>query len=221
MIIEVLAQDQLFMREGNEVIYCYIIHADDSLIVFHSAEPGDSNTYEIPFNETYGFLLEEPPENHGGNKGLGMVLRVSHSSKKRSHLYRENSGIIFRLVNDTALLPRRGKITRISLDSAEIETRINRKKDRYSFAWTDFEQMGYTTNLTELLSFIVFPFPNGKNESAFFYRKMNLNSGWNYQVMSDSPRKIKKKGRWKRIRVGGAIRRKAGGGIQEMKSSMD
>jgi hypothetical protein len=204
------AQDQLFLRNEHQVIECYIIQADDSLIIFRSSDLADSVLYEISVRETYGFLLEEPLGKEGGIKSAGLQLRVFHPKKKRSHLYYENSGIIFRLIHDSSFVARRGKITRIFQDSLEIETKVNKRRDRYFFALSDVVMFGYTTSLTEMLSIIVFPFPTGKSEADFFYRNMHTSHGWRYQILSSSTRKMKKSGKRKKIRLGGAIRRKAG-----------
>ncbi|MCC6769292.1 MAG: hypothetical protein IT240_09635 [Bacteroidia bacterium] len=204
-------QDQIFLRHNNEVVYCFIIHANDSLIVFRSAEPADTTTYEIQFTDTYGFLLEKPAEMTKGAKTAGMQMRLYHPDKKRNHTYRENSHFIFSLLNDSLRYPRQGKITRISHDSIEVETSVRHKKDRLMFALNDFEEFGYTTGFTEILSLIVFPFPWDKNPGDFFYRHMPPAKGWQLQVLSDSPRKIKKRVKWKRIRPGGAVKRRIQG----------
>lgn len=203
-----LAQDQIFMRQNQQVIYCYILQADDSLIVFRSADPDDTGIYEISFSATYGFLLEEPLDKPGGKKSPALQLRIYHPDKKRYRIFNEDRGIVFKLKGDTSSTPRRGRITRISADSIEIETKINLKKDLYTFAIADFEYFGYRTGITELLSLIVFPFPAKNEEPTFFFRKMAISNGWKYQVQAFRKRKSKIPRRWKKIRAVGVVRRK-------------
>ncbi len=54
------AQDQIFLKNGDGILDCYIIGVSDSVITFRTLDQADKNEYEIPNSETYGFLLEDP-----------------------------------------------------------------------------------------------------------------------------------------------------------------
>lgn len=178
------AQDQLFLRNGDGILDCYIINVTDSIIQFRTLDPTDQHEYEIPYADTYGFLLEDAGRLLNTDAAQAHYRIVfSHPRKRRQPHFSVNNGLIFRLKNDTTLLPRRGRITGITTDSVQLEIKKKRVPERVSFALRDIEMFGYTTNWTELATLIAIPSSSLKEGSLQFYRQLLLSKGWKWEVV--------------------------------------
>jgi len=210
--IEGISQDQILLRYGG-VLECFIVQADDSIIVFRLLDYGDDE-YEIPYNETYGYVLEDPQRLQKQDNEVHFKIEFSNPKRKRRPVFKERNGIIFRLIGDTTLLPLRGSIIQIMPDSIQIEVRRKRVPERITYALRDFTQFGYTTIGTELLTLIIAPVSALKDGSLQLYRKLAVQNGWTWVVKEIPPeapkaRKIRKYRNGRKIRLPKAVRRKA------------
>ncbi len=179
------AQDQLFLRNGDGILDCYILSVSDSIILFRTLDPTDKHEYEIPYADTYGYLLEDAGRLQSAqDNASNFQLIFSHEKSKRHPKFSINRGLLFRLKNDTTLLPRRGRITSISADSIQLEMKRKHVLERVSFALNDIEMFGYTTKWTELATLIVIPASSVKEGSLQFYRKLLISKGWKWEVKS-------------------------------------
>lgn len=181
----VFAQDQIFLRNEDGFLDCYILQVNDSIIVFRTLDPNDKNEYEIPYADTYGFLLEDADRlNSTANYSL-YRLQFHHPKKKRRPVFTVNKGLIFKLKNDTSFLPLRGRITGITSDSIQLEMKRKQHLERLSFAIRDIEMFGYTTNWTELATLIAIP-TSSLNEGALqFYRQLSISKGWVWEIKKE------------------------------------
>jgi hypothetical protein len=178
----VFAQDQIFLRNEDGLLDCYILHVNDSIIVFRTLDPNDKHEYEIPYADTYGFLLEDVDRLNALSNYSMYQLQFHHAKKKRRPVFSVNNGLIFKLKNDTSFLPHRGKITGITSDSIQLEMKRKFHIVRLSFAIRDIEMFGYTTNWTELATLIAIP-SSSLNEGALqFYRQLTLSKGWVWET---------------------------------------
>ena len=181
----VFAQDQIFLRNEDGFLDCYILQVNDSIIVFRTLDPNDKQEYEIPYADTYGFLLEDADRlNSTANYSL-YRLQFHHPKKKRRPVFLVNKGLIFKLKNDTSFLPHRGRITGITSDSIQLEMKRKQHLERLSFAIRDIEMFGYTTNWTELATLIAIP-TSSLNEGALqFYRQLSISNGWVWEIKKE------------------------------------
>jgi hypothetical protein len=178
----VFAQDQIFLRNEDGFLDCYILHVNDSIIVFRTLDPTDKHEYEIPYADTYGFLLEDADRLNATSNYSMYQLQFHHAKKKRRPVFSVNKGLIFKLKNDTSFLPRRGRITGITTDSIQLEMKRKHHLERSSFAIHDIEMFGYTTNWTELATLIAIP-TSSLNEGALqFYRQLSISKGWILEI---------------------------------------
>jgi hypothetical protein len=175
----ILAQDLIFMRDGDEILECIILQTSDSSIVFRLMDPQDSQEYEVLSNLTYGFLLESEAISKG-IKSERYQFEFSHFTKRRRPVFRDGNSVLFRLANDTASMPRRAKIIDISCDSIVLETRKKRVPQRHVYPVSTIQEFGYSTPLTEILTLVIAPISALKDGSFFIYRKLNLSSGWTF-----------------------------------------
>ena len=178
----VFAQDQIFLRNEDGFLDCYILQVNDSIIVFRTLDPKDKHEYEIPYADTYGFLLEDADRLNATSNYSMYQLQFHHAKKKRRPDFSVNKGLIFKLKNDTSFLPHRGRITGITTDSIQLEMKRKRHLERLSFAIHDIEMFGYTTNWTELATLIAIP-TSSLNEGALqFYRQLSISKGWILEI---------------------------------------
>ncbi|MEX1187769.1 MAG: hypothetical protein WED33_00820 [Bacteroidia bacterium] len=178
-----LAQDQIFLKNGDGILDCYIIGITDSVITFRTLDQADKSEYEIPNSETYGFLLEDPLKLQAAEMMFQNELFFSHPSKKRAPVIKTGKTIIYRLKADSIFLPRRGKLVSLTADSMQIETRKRKEVERVAIALNDISSFGYTTFVTELFSLITIPASSIREGSLQFYRKLRLEKGWVWRVM--------------------------------------
>lgn len=177
-----LGQDQIFLRNEDGFLDCYIIQVNDSIIVFRTLDPSDKNEYEIPYADTYGFLLEDAGRLNSSTLLTMNKLWFNHPRKKRRPHFSVNNGLIFKVKNDTTFLPNRGRITLITADSIQIEMKKKHQLERISYAIRDFEMFGYTTAWTEFATLIAIP-TSSLNEGAMqFYRQLSITKGWTWEV---------------------------------------
>ena len=178
----VFAQDQIFLRNEDGFLDCYILHVNDSIIVFRTLDPNDKQEYEIPYADTYGFLLEDADRLNATSNYSMYQLQFHHAKKKRRPVFSVNKGLIFKLKNDTSFLPHRGRITGITSDSIQLEMKRKHHLERLSYAIRDIEMFGYTTNWTELATLIAIP-TSSLNEGALqFYRQLSISKGWVWET---------------------------------------
>lgn len=210
--MEGISQDQIFLRNGGE-LECFILEANDSIIVFRLPDIDDQQQYEILYSETYGYVLENPQRLLKQNSETRYRIEFSNPKRKRKPVFKERNGIIFRLSGDTTLLPRRGSIIHITRDSIQIEVRRKRVPERITYALKDFTQFGYTTMGTELLTLVIAPVSALKDGSLQLYRKLSIQNGWSWTVKEipadvAKPPKIRKNRNGKKIRLPKAVKRK-------------
>ena len=178
----VFAQDQIFLRNEDGFLDCYILHVNDSIIVFRTLDPTDKHEYEIPYADTYGFLLEDADRLNATANYSMYRLQFHHPKKKRRPVFSVNKGLIFKLKNDTSFLPHRGRITGITSDSIQLEMKRKHHLDRLNFAIRDIDMFGYTTNWTQLATLIAIP-TSSLNEGALqFYRQLSISKGWVWEI---------------------------------------
>lgn len=181
----VSAQDQIFLRNEDGFLDCYILQVNDSIIVFRTLDPNDKHEYEIPYADTYGFLLEDADRLNSTASYSMNRLQFHHPKKKRRPVFLVNKGLIFKLKNDTSFLPLRGRITGITSDSIQLELKRKQHLERLSFAIRDIEMFGYTTNWTELATLIAIP-TSSLNEGALqFYRQLSISNGWVWEIKKE------------------------------------
>jgi hypothetical protein len=181
----VSAQDQIFLRNEDGFLDCYILQVNDSIIVFRTLDPNDKHEYEIPYADTYGFLLEDADRLNSTASYSMYRLQFHHPKKKRRPVFLVNKGLIFKLKNDTSFLPHRGRITGITSDSIQLEMKRKQHLERLSFAIRDIEMFGYTTNWTELATLIAIP-TSSLNEGALqFYRQLSISNGWVWEIKKE------------------------------------
>ncbi|HPH81278.1 MAG TPA: hypothetical protein PL185_01835 [Flavobacteriales bacterium] len=186
-----VAQDQLFLRNDDGVLDCYIISVTDSIILFRTLDPSDKHEYEIPYADTYGFLLEDAGRFQTLNDNTNRFrLSFYHEKKRRRPYFQVDKGMIFRLRNDTTLLPRRGKITAITKDSIQLEMKRKRVVERINFAIQDIEMFGYTTKWTQIATLVMIPSSSLKEGSLQFYRQLSLDKGWKWEVKAAPEQEI-------------------------------
>ena len=179
----VFAQDQIFLRNEDGFLDCYILQVNDSIIVFRTLDPNDKQEYEIPYADTYGFLLEDAGRLNSTTSYSMYQLQFHHAKKKRHPVFSINKGLIFKLKNDTSFLPHRGRITGITSDSIQLEMKRKHHLERLSYAIRDIEMFGYTTNWTELATLIAIP-TSSLNEGALqFYRQLSISKGWVWETI--------------------------------------
>jgi hypothetical protein len=193
-----LAQDQIFLKNGDGILDCYIIEVSDSVITFRILDQSDKNEYEIPNSETYGFLLEDPSKLLASEMIFHNELFFSHPSKKRKPVIKTSKTIIYRMKSDTVFLPRRGKLISLTADSMQVELSKRRQIDRVNVALKDVSSFGYTTFFTQFFTLIAVPSSSIKEGSLQIYRKLSLDKGWQWKVMPPgeevlSQRKYKRK----------------------------
>jgi hypothetical protein len=179
----VFAQDQIFLRNEDGFLDCYILLVNDSIIVFRTLDPNDKQEYEIPYADTYGFLLEDADRLITTSNYSMYQLQFQHPKKKRRPVFSVNKGLIFKLKNDTAFLPHRGRITGITTDSIQLEMKRKQHLERISYAIRDIDMFGYTTSWTELVTLIAIP-TSSLNEGALqFYRQLSISKGWVWSII--------------------------------------
>jgi hypothetical protein len=181
----IFAQDQIFLRNEDGFLDCYILQINDSIIVFRTLDPNDKHEYEIPYADTYGFLLEDADRLNSTSSYSMYRLQFHHPKKKRRPVFYVNKGLIFKMKNDTSFLPLRGRITGITSDSIQLEMKRKQHLERSSFAIRDIEMFGYTTNWTELATLIAIP-TSSLNEGALqFYRQLSISKGWVWEIKKE------------------------------------
>lgn len=181
----VFAQDQIFLRNEDGFLDCYILQVNDSIIVFRTLDPNDKHEYEIPYADTYGFLLEDADRLNSTANYSMYRLQFHHPKKKRRPVFTVSKGLILKLKNDTSFLPLRGRITGITSDSIQLELKRKQHLERLSFAIRDIEMFGYTTNWTELATLIAIP-TSSLNEGALqFYRQLSISKGWVWEIKKE------------------------------------
>jgi hypothetical protein len=178
------AQDHIFLRNDEGTLECFILEANDSLIVFRTLDPNDKQEYEIAVSEIYGFLLENPEMlQTTANVQKTWQLEFRNSGKRRKPTFREGNSILFKLIGDTLEMPRSAKITDIQPDSIQLEVRRKRVPERITYGFNQFASFGYRTPLTEVVTLIVAPVSALQDGSFFLYRKLLLEEGWTFEVL--------------------------------------
>jgi len=177
------AQDQIFLRNGDGILDCFILSVDDSIITFRTLDHEDKTEYEIPNSDTYGFLLEDPGRLQSLELTYQNSLIFSHPKKRRKPRLKPDKTVIYRLKSDTLLLPRRGKMISLTADSMLVETIKRKKVDRFPIALDDVIMFGYTTFMTELLTLVIVPASSTRDGTMQIFRKLQLSRGWTWKVM--------------------------------------
>jgi hypothetical protein len=196
------AQDQIFLRNGDGILDCFIVAVNDSLITFRILDKNDKNEYEIPYNDTYGFLLEDPSRIQAAESIFQNQLHFRHNKKTRQPVIKPGRTIIYKLKTDSLLLPRRGKLISLTFDSMQVELSRRKETHRVSVALEDAAAFGYTTAFTEILTLIVFPVSTLKDGSVQFYRRLSLKQGWTFKVMPPGEDLINQKKYLRKFRKG-------------------
>ncbi len=178
-----LAQDQIFLKNGDGILDCYIIGVSDSVLTFRTLDQADKNEYEIPNSETYGFLLEDPSKLRASEMMFQNELFFSHPSKKRKPVIKTGKTIIYRIKSDTIFLPHRGKLISLTADSMQVELKKRRQIERVYVALKDVSSFGYTTSFTQIFTLAAIPSSSIKEGSLQIYRKLSLGKGWEWKVM--------------------------------------
>lgn len=177
------AQDHIFLRNDAGTLECFILEANDSVIVFRTLDPSDRQEYEIAVSETYGFLLENPEVLQKLTVAeKTWQLEFKHPSKKRRPTFREGNSILFKLNTDTLEMPRSARITDISQDSIQLELRRKRVPERITYGLNQIHSFGYKTPLTEIFTLLIAPVSALQDGSFFFYRKLMPEDGWMYSL---------------------------------------
>jgi hypothetical protein len=179
----VKAQDQIFLRNGDGILDCYITGVNDTLIVFRTLDKNDKNEYEIPYADTYGFLLEDPSRIQAAEMIFQNELHFMHASRNRRPVLKPGKAIIYKLKSDSLLLSRRGKLISLTFDSMHVEHSKKRQIERITIALDDVAAFGYTTSFTEILTLIVLPTSALKDGSVQIYRRLSIRKGWQWKVM--------------------------------------
>lgn len=177
------AQDHIFLRNDEGTLECFILEANDSVIVFRTLDPSDRQEYEIAVSEIYGFLLENPDVlQQVSAPQKTWQLEFNHPSKKRRPTFREGNSILFKLKTDTLEMPRSAKITDIKQDSIQLELRRKRVPERITFGLNQIQSFGYKTPLTEVITLVIAPVSALQDGSFFLYRKLLPEDGWAYSL---------------------------------------
>lgn len=177
------AQDQIFLRNGDGMLDCFILSVDDSVITFRTLDQEDKTEYEIPNSDTYGYLLEDPGRLQAIEQTYQNSLVFNHTKKHRSPRLKPGKTVIYRLKSDTLFLPRRGKMISLTADTMFVETIKRKKVDRFPIALDDVVMFGYTTFMTELLTLVVVPASSTRDGTMQIFRKLSLLKGWTWKVM--------------------------------------
>jgi len=177
------AQDQIFLRNGDGILDCFIISVDDSIITFRTLNHEDKTEYEIPNSDTYGFLLEDPGRLQAIELTYQNSLVFSHPKKRRTPRLKPGKTVIYRLKSDTLFLPRRGKMISLTADTMFVETIKRKKVDRFPIALEDVTMFGYTTLMTELLTLVVVPASSTRDGTMQIFRQLPLSRGWTWKIM--------------------------------------
>lgn len=177
------AQDQIFLRNGDGILDCFILAVDDSSITFRTLDQNDKTEYEIPNSDTYGFLLEDPGRLLAMELTYQNTLVFSHPKKRRKPVLKPGKTVIYRLKSDTLLIPRRGKMVSLSADSMVVEFIRRKKIERIPVALDDVAMFGYTTTLTQLVTLVVVPASSTRDGTMQIFRKLSLKNGWKWQVL--------------------------------------
>lgn len=183
-------QDHIFLREGDEVLECIILQANDSIITFRTLDTQDDHEYEIPVRETYGYLLENP-KREALPLGMQYQITFENPSKSRKPIFRVGNSLLFRLKGDTLPMPSRGRISEITCDSIVFERRFKRTPVFLKYALRDIESFGYSTPLTESLTLIIAPISALQDGSFFIYRKLHPADGWTFRC-EEAPDEVRK-----------------------------
>jgi len=180
---QLVAQDHIFLRNDEGTLECFIIEANDSLIVFRTLDPNDKQEYEIAVSEIYGYLLENPDMfQQVAAAQKTMQLEFRHTSKRRRPTFREGNSILFKLNKDSLEMPRPAKITDITQDSIQLELRRKRVPERITYGLNQIQSFGYKTPLTEVITLVIAPVSALKDGSFFLYRKLLPEDGWVFAV---------------------------------------
>lgn len=178
-----VAQDHIFLRNDEGTLECFILEANDSVIVFRTLDPNDRQEYEIAVSDIYGFLLENPEVlQQVATIQKTWQLEFKHPSKKRRPTFREGNSILFKLNTDTLEMPRSARITDINQDSIQLEFRRKRVPERITYGLNQIQSFGYKTPLTEIFTLLIAPVSALQDGSFFFYRKLLPVDGWEYSV---------------------------------------
>jgi len=200
--VNLRAQDQIFLKNGDGILDCFIVAVNDSLITFRILDKNDKNEYEIPYTDTYGFLLEDPSRVQAAELIFQNELHFKHRKKLRKPVLKPGKSIIYKLKNDSLLLPRRGKIISLTFDSMQVEHSRRKEIYRLSVALDDVAAFGYTTTFTEIITLIVLPVSALKDGSVQIYRRLSLKHGWTYKVMPPGEELINQKKYIRKFRKG-------------------
>ncbi|MEZ5172692.1 MAG: hypothetical protein R2850_04100 [Bacteroidia bacterium] len=181
--LQAFGQDQIFLRNGDGILDCFILDVNDSIITFRTLDKEDKNEYEIPFSDTYGFLLEDPKRIQDAEMIFQNELHFKHPKKRRGPVLKPGKAVIYKLKSDSLLLPRRGKMISLTFDSMQVEHKRRKEIERISIALEDVAAFGYTTTFTQMLTLIVLPTSALKDGSVQIYRRLSLKQGWVWKVM--------------------------------------
>jgi hypothetical protein len=177
------SQDQIFLRNGDGILDCFILSVDDSIITFRTLDQNDKTEYEIPNSDTYGFLLEDPGRLLAIELTYQNTLAFSHPKKHRKPILKPGKTVIYRLKSDTLFIPRRGKMISLSADSMVVEFIRRKKIERIPIALNDIAMFGYTTLMTELITLVVVPTSSARDGTMQIFRKLSLKNGWVWKVL--------------------------------------
>lgn len=196
------AQDQIFLKNGDGVLDCFIISVSDSLITFRTLDSEDKTEYEIPYSDTYGFLLEDPMKLQAAEMMYSNELWISHPRKKRHPILKPGKTMLYRLKSDTLLFPKRGKIIGLSADSMQVELKRRKKVEHIQIAVDDVAMFGYTTFMTEMLTLIIIPASSVAEGSLQIYRKLPASKGWTWKVMPPGEEQLSQRKYRRKFRKG-------------------
>lgn len=200
-------QDKLFLRDNDIILDCYILQADDSLIVFRLADVDSKTIYEIPYAATYGFVLEVKKDLETTKAPLDLAFQFSHPEKKRKPIIRTQNTIIFKLKTDSSFYPRSGTLVFVDADSMQVEFKKRKHVHRTSFSIEDVQWFAYTNVITELMTLIIFPISSNNDPYARFYRKLDLRKGWKHELIP-APIRMRKRDSNKKIRLPDLVRKR-------------
>lgn len=196
------AQDQIFLKNNDGILDCYIININDSTIIFRTLDADDKNEYEIPNDDTYGFILEDPKKLQETFVQFANQLHFYHPNKRRVPVLKPGKAVIYRLKSDTVFFPRRGKMISLTADSMTVELKKRKQVERLSISLDEVNMFGYTTFFTEILTLIAVPSKSVSEDKLQIFRKLTLLKGWTWKVMPPGEDELMKKKYRRKFRRG-------------------
>lgn len=196
------AQDQIFLKNNDGILDCYIININDSTIIFRTLDANDKNEYEIPNDDTYGFILEDPKKLQETFVQFANQLHFYHPDKKRIPVLKPGKAVVYRLKSDTIFFPRRGKMVSLTADTMTVELKKRKQVERINIGLDEVIMFGYTTFFTEILTLIAVPSKSVSEDKLQIFRKLSLLKGWTWKVMPPGEDELMKKKYRRKFRRG-------------------